>query len=180
MKHRAFLFGTAWIVLLLFPFNEIAAQDLEAGDVLPELTVEERAQRATGNFTAMTLVFLSYAKEHGQRAAELGRRAGERFADSWPEELTPAAFVRGMHNNFQMYGVTTEILEASDGVVRAQRTRGVLEKEFESRSTLYGATLDEFETFLEHVQKGIAAERGLTYSETVDGDHVVFTVSASR
>lgn len=75
-----------------------------------------------------------------------------------------------------MYGVTTEVLETGDDYIKARRDRIATEDAFNQS---FEISLNDIETFFEHVQKGIVFASGLTYSEELDGDSIVFTISGS-
>ena len=175
MKSLTVSFTTA-LLLCAMTVNHVNAQELQPGDFLPEITPEEKAQRGASNSLAMAEVFILYAQEQGSSIAEAGRKAGKHFAKSWPEELTSEGFIAGMNNNWQMYGIKTEVLETDDDYIKARRDRIASEEAFERTFTV---SLDDIETFFEYVQKEIASFHGLTYSEEFDGDSIVFMVSGS-
>ena len=176
--HRIFL--PALVLPLMLFGTEAVSQELQPGQVLPELSAEERADRGAGNVLAMAQGLIAYARAHDQSIADAGRFAGEFFATGWPAELTPAYFVRAMNANLQMFGTRTQVLEVSDRHVTARRDRNPTEEAFARAYRIGDVTYEEFETFMHNITIGIASSRGLDYTERVEDDHVVFTVSVGR
>jgi len=154
--------------------SDADAQELVPGETLPELSSEQIAERAMVNSLAFAEALILYADKQGQTAAEAGRFAGEIFSEGWSDELDPEYFVNGMNSNWQMFGVTTKIIDADDGRITARRDRIATEEQI---SSALQVTLSDLETFFEHVQKGITSPHGLTYSENVEGDYIEFTIS---
>jgi hypothetical protein len=177
MKKAHRILVPALVLPLMLFGTEAVSQELQAGQVLPELTAEGRAAQGAGNVLAMAQGFIAYARAHDQSIADAGRFAGEFFANSWPAELTPAYFVRAMNANLQMFGTRTQVLEVSDRHVTARRDRIPTEEDFLRTYGIGDVTYEEFETFLHAITLGITSARGLDYTETVEDDHVVFTVS---
>ena len=162
------------LLIFTITFNQADAQELVPGETLPQLSSEQIAERGMVNSLALAEALVLYAEKQGQSAAEAGRFAGEIFSESWPDELDPEYFVNGMNSNWQMFGVTTKIIDADDGRITARRDRIATEEQI---SSALQVTLSELETFFEHVQKGITSPHGLTYSENVEGDYIEFTIS---
>jgi hypothetical protein len=173
--HRILVVALA-LPLILFG-TEAVSQELQPGQVLPELSAEQRAAQGAGNVLAMAQGLIAYARAHDQSIADAGRFAGEFFAHSWPAELTPADFVSAMNVNLQMFGTRTRVLEVSDRHVTAQRDRNPTEEAFARDYGIGDVTYEEFETFMRNITIGIASSRGLDYTERVGDDQVVFTVS---
>jgi len=164
------------LLIFTITFNQANAQELTPGESLPELSAEQIAERGMVNSLALAEALILYAEKQGQSAAEAGRFAGELFAESWPDELTPEYFVNAMNSNWQMFGVTTKIIDTDEDRITARRDRIATEEQI---SNALQITLSDLEIFFEHVQKGIISPHGLRYSENVEGDYIVFTISAS-
>jgi hypothetical protein len=174
--HRILI--PAFVLPLMFFGTEAVSQELQPGQVLPELSAEQRAAQGAGNVLAMAQGFIAYARAHDQSVADAGRYAGEFFAHRWPAELTPADFVRAMNANLQMFGTRTQVLEVSDRHVTARRDRIPTKDAFARTYGIGDVTYEEFETFMHAITLGITSARGLNYIERVEDDHVVFTVSS--
>ncbi len=83
-----------------------------------------------------------------------------------------------MNTNWQMFDIETEIIEATPDRIQGKRDMLMSKSEFQERFGNYGVTQSEFQTFFEGIQKGITGAFGLTYSEEIDGDSILFTVAA--
>ncbi len=178
MKKHIIFYSVCIVATALCFSHSGFAQDLEPGDVLPEFTPEQRIERLSTNFTALVFTVIDYAKEQEQSIEEIGGFVGGRFADSWPDDPTPEYYVAAMNNNWQMYAVTTEVLEVGDDYVKASRSRVQFGENLEQAfQNVYGYGIAEFEEFFKYVEKGIASALGLELSQRVEGDYVVFTVS---
>jgi hypothetical protein len=173
MRYLTVILITSFIGFTI-SIGDAEAQDLTPGETLPELNKEQLADRAMVNSLALAEALILYAEQHGQTVAEAGRFAGEIFAEGWPDELDPEYFVNAINSNWQMFGVSTKIIDAEDGRITARRDRVATEEQI---SQSFRVSLSDIETFFEHVQKGITAPKGLTYSERVEGDYIVFTIS---
>jgi hypothetical protein len=180
MKKTHWILVPALVLPLMLFGNEAVSQELQPGQVLPELSAEQRAARGAGNVLAMAQGLIAYARAHDQSIADAGRFAGEFFAHSWPAEVTPAYFVRALNANLQMVGTRTEVLEVSDRHVTARRDRIPTEEAFARAYRIGDVTYEEFETFMHAITLGITSARGLDYTERVEDDHVVFTVSVGN
>jgi hypothetical protein len=175
-KTHRILVRALVLPLMLFG-TEAVSQELQPGQVLPELSTEQRAAQGAGNVLAMAQGLIAYARAHDQSIADAGRFAGEFFAQSWPADLTPADFVRAMNANLQMLGTRTQVVEVSDRHVTARRDRKTTEEAFARAYRIGDVTYEEYETFMHAITLGITSARGLDYTEMVEDDHVLFTVS---
>lgn len=164
-------------IILLFSGTVTIAQPAE-GEVMPELSLEEKKDRLASNFNAMVTVMIEYAKANDQTVEELGAFFGKSFAPSWSEDLTPKGLVEGMNNNWQMLGITTELLESSEEHVEGRHTLSYDEERF---NEVYGsrASFDEYQQFFRKVITEIAASHGLEYEEYREGDWVHFSVAST-
>lgn len=178
MISRTIIIALAGI--LTIGLNDCLSQDLQPGQVLQNLEEEQKLTRLQVNINAMTIALIKYAKENGSSVSEAGLWTGKFFAQSWGENLTPEGFVRGMNNNWQMFDSKTEIIEATSDRIQGKRDMLMSKKEFEEIFGNYGVTQSEFQMFFEGVQKGITESFGLSFSEEIDGDSILFTVSAGN
>ena len=143
---------------------------------LPDLTDDQNWKRA--EFHSMTWVSVSaaYAEEHGDGIEEYGRWIGKQFAPSWGEEGsgTPAGLIRGWYRNAAAWqGLEFEVMEATDGIVKARSNRPWAS--YFGEEDMYGLTNGEFELFLAAIYDEIAKHLGLDYEQEEDGDHLVIT-----
>ncbi len=93
---------------------------------LPELTDDENWKRAQFQTLSFVSVSAAYAEEHGDGIEEYRRWIGKQFAPSWGEEGsgTPAELIRGWYRNTAAWqGLEFEVLEATDGMVKARSNR---------------------------------------------------------
>jgi len=178
MKKQLHYIGTITLAMFMFLSMQGFAQELEPGEVLPELSTEQKIERLTGNFNAIVFAVLNYAEKHGQSIEEAGRYFGEVFANSWPADATPEYYVSAMNRNWQMFDLQTEVLEVGDDHVTARRDKihysGELEEAYQE---MYGYGMSDFEKFLRYIEKGITSGLGLDVSQSVEDDYVVFTIS---
>jgi hypothetical protein len=168
------VFVTTLFLIFTITISDANAQELVPGETLPELSSEQIAERGMVNSLALAEALILYAEKQGQSAAEVGRFAGELFAESWPDEFTPEFFVNAMNSNWQMFGVSTKIIDADEARISARRDRIATEEQF---AQIFQVSLSDIETFFEHVLKGIISPHGLRYSENVEGDYIEFTIS---
>ncbi len=178
MKKRMYYIGTITLTMVMFLSTQGLTQELEPGEVLPEFSKEERIEQFASNMNGLVFAFISYAKEQGQSAEEAGRYLGEFFARGWPDDFTPEFYVTAMNRNWQMYGVTMEVLDVGDDYVKVRRSEVQFDGELEQAyQEIYGYGISDFRTFFRHVEKGIASEHGMELSFREEDDYVVFTIS---
>jgi hypothetical protein len=157
------------------------AQEFEPGEVLPELTTEQKIDRLTGNLNALVFAVLNYAEMHGQSIEEAGRYVGEVSANSWPADATPEFYVAAMNRNHQMFDLRTEVLEVGDDYVKARRDRIQFSDELEEAyQRMFGYGMSDYKTFYRYIEIGITSKLGLAITHRVEDEHVVFTVSVSQ
>lgn len=163
-------------IILLFSGTVTFAQQAE-GEVMPELSLEQKKDRLELNFNAMVTAIIEYAKANDQTVEEVGAFFGKSFAQSWPDDLTPRGLVEGMNRNWQMLGITTELLESSEEYVEGRHTLSYDEERF---NEMYGirASFDEYQQFFRSVVTEVAAYHGLAYEEYREGDWVHFSVAS--
>lgn len=167
------------LIILFLAGNTGTAQQLETGQVLPELSQEQKIDRLRSNFNAFLSVFIAYGKQQGDSPASVGQWAGRQFAKSWGETLTPRGFIMGMNANWRMFNIETEILEVTENKIKGTRNTIMTGNEFRDRFGQYGVSLEDFQAFNNAAMKAITSSFGLTYEEQVEGDSIVFTVSES-
>jgi len=181
MKKQLHYIGTITLAMVMFLSMQGFAQELEPGEVLPELSTEQKIDRLTGHLNAMVFTVLNYAEMHGQSIEESGRYFGEVFANTWPADATPEFYVSAMNRNWQMFDLRMEVLEVEDDYVKARRDRIQFSDELEEAyQELFGYGISDFETFFRYIEKGITSELGLELSQRFEDEHVVFTVSVSQ
>ncbi len=181
MKKQLQFIRTFTLAMVMFLPVQGFAQELKPGDVLPELTLEEKAGRLAGNFLAVHFGILSYATMHGQSIEEVGRSFGKMMATSWPESATPEFFVTAMNRNWQMFDLRTEVLEVGDDYVKARVDKFQMSDEAETwYQERFGHGVSDLLTFFQVLEKEIISELGLEIAHSAEGEHVVFTVSVSK
>jgi len=181
MKKQLHYISTITLAMVLFLSMQGFAQELEPGEVLPELTTEQKINRFIVNYDLMVFSTLNYAEMHGQSIEEAGRYFGEVGANTWPADVTPEFYVVAMNRNWQIFDLRTEILEVGDDYVKARRDRLQFSDELEGAyQEMYGYGISDYKTFLRNLERGMASELGLELSHRVEGEHVVFTVSVSQ
>lgn len=180
MKKRLHYIGIITIAMVMFSSTHGFTQELEPGEVLPELSTEQKMERLTGNLNAMVFAAMNFAVKHDHSIEEAGRYFGKVFANSWPDDATPEFYVSAMNNNWQMYDLQMEVLEVGDDYVTARRDRIPFSDESEEAfQEMYGYGRSDFETFFLHIEKGITSELDLTLTQRNQDEHVEFTVSAN-
>jgi len=181
MKKQLHYISTITLAMVLFLSMQGFAQELEPGEVFPELTTEQKINRLTVNLNGMAFTVLNYAEMHGQSIEEAGRYFGEVFANGWPADATPEYYVVAMNLNHQMFDLRTEVLEVGDGYVKARRDRIQFSDELEEAyQRMYGYGISGYKTFYRYLEIGITSELGLDITHSDEDEHVVFTVSVSR
>jgi len=172
---------TITIALVMFLPMQGFTQELKPGEVLPELTTEQKMNRLTGMLNSMVLVALNYAEMHGQSIEEAGSYFGKVFANSWPADVTPEYYVAAMNLNWKLWDMQAEVLEAGDGYVKARVDRLQFSDQLEGAyQEMYGYGVSDLEMFFRHLQKEIASELGLQLTYKDEDEHVVYTVSVSK
>ena len=180
MNKRLHYIGIITIAMVMFSSTQGFTQELEPGEVLPELSTEQKIERLTGNLNAMVFAAMNFAVTHDHSIEEAGRYFGEVFANSWPDDATPEFYVSAMNNNWQMFDLRTEVLAVGDDYVTARRDRIPFSDELEEAfQDMYGYGRSDFENFFLHIEKGITSELGLTLTQSNQDEHVEFTVSAN-
>ncbi len=181
VKKQLHYVSTITLAMIMFLSMQGFAQELEPGEVLPELTKEQKINRFIVNYNLMVFSALNYAEMHGQSIEEAGRYFGEVGANTWPADVTPEYYVAAMNRNWQIFDLRTEILEVGDDYVKARRDRLQVSDEWEERhQEMYGYGISDYKTFLRNLEIGMASEFGLEISHRVEDEHIEFTVSVSQ
>ncbi len=181
MKKQLHYVCTITLAMLVLFSMQGFAQNLEPGGVLPELTVEQKMDRLTGNLNALVFALLKHAEMHGQSIEEAGRYVGEVSANSWPADATPEFYVAAMNLNHQMFDLRTEVLEVGDDYVKARRDRIKFSDELEEAyQRMFGYGVSDYKTFYRYIEIGVTSERGLEITHRDEDEHVEFTVSVRR
>jgi hypothetical protein len=172
---------TIALAMVLFLPMQGFAQELKPGEVLPELTAEQKMNRLTGMLNSMVLVALNYAEMHGESIEEAGSYFGKVFANGWPEVATPEYYVAAMNRNWKLWDMQAEVLEVGDDYVKVRRDRLQFSDQLEGAyQEMYGYGVSDIEIFFRHLQKEIASELGLELTYRDEDEHVVYTVSVSK
>jgi hypothetical protein len=145
---------------------------------LPQLTLQQKWETAESNLIYFVVCGISYAKSHGGSAEDFGTWAGQVAAPSWEEEKVHRAreLVEGIaHNKQQFRDFEIEILNESAMTIQA-RMKGFGE-EWIRRRPRCEITVDDYIRFFAKKWIAIADYLGLEYSQRVEDDWVIFTVS---
>jgi hypothetical protein len=169
------------IMLVLFSFTLstfIFAQEQTKQKIeFPQYTLEQKYERAEGNFVSHTLAGIAYAKSKGDTPDDYGKFIGELHGRGWQAgERNPIEyFVSGMNFNMNLFNdFQMEILEQSDSSIKARMNRK-WENQIKKQAE-YGVTLDEFHNWLVHLWKAITNHLGLEYKQEFESDWITFTV----
>jgi hypothetical protein len=165
--------------LMLFVALCVVAQPVSAQlvDLTDDRTAEQKWLRSTYLSTFVVVTGIAYAKSVGQTPEHFARFLGEIAGPSWGSE-TPASFVRGVYRNYRMYdGLQFEVLEESEGEIRARMNMpyaGYFGESGESE----GVTLEEFVQVFAIGYEMIADHLGFDMIHKVQGDWIELTVKA--
>ncbi len=145
---------------------------------LPQLTLQQKWETAESNLVYFIVCGISYAKSHGQAAADFGTWSGQVAQPFWEEEKSkgPRGLVEGISFNKQQFqGFMMEILDELEMSIRARMKcfgENLIRKYFLSK-----ITVDEYVQFFEKKWIAIADYMGLEYEQHAEGDWLIFTVS---
>ncbi len=148
------------------------------GVELPRLTLHEKWETAESNLIYFVVCGISYAKFHGGSAEDFGTWAGQVAASS--READRDKGVRGLvegiaYNKQQFRDFEMEILDESALTIQA-RMRGFGEDTIR-RWPQSENTVDDYIQFFAWKWIAIADYLGLAYSQRVEGEWVIFTVT---
>ena len=167
-------------ILIIFLFSSTSiAQEKKQKVEAPQLTLEQKWQRAESNLTSTLIASIAYAKSLGKSSSHYGKYMGEMFATSWDGQFSVADFIEAMHWNWQMWGdFQIEDLEESENFYKA-KVKGVGEK-YVTGWTDSGVTLNEYYDCWGQMMTQIAKSLGLEYEQKVEDDWIVFTVTEKK
>ena len=179
MTRRAF--AVCIVVLAAFHRSPAAQEVRQQGKTItfPTVTAEQNWARASTLMNAEGVGGFAFAKTRGASAEEYGRVVGDLFAPGWGQRDAGSAirYARAIQNNLRaMAGTNVELLDVSDTLVTMRVTRG-WRSLFGPSQQAYGVTLDEYETIHGTFQDRIARYLGLRYSQRIEGEYVVMTIS---
>ncbi len=148
------------------------------GVELPQLTLQQKWETAEGNLLYFVVCGITYAKSHGESAEDFGTWAGQVAAPSWEEDRPKRA--RGLveaiaANKQQFHGFEIEILAESALTIEA-RMKGFGEDSIRRRPR-HEITVNEYIQFFAKKWIAIAEYLELAYSQRVEGEWVIFTVT---
>jgi len=167
-------------ILIIFLFSStIIAQEKKQKVEVPQLTLEQKWKRAEYNMTSIIIGGIAYAKSLGKSPSHYGKYMGELFATSWEGPISVTDFIESMHWNWQMWAnFQIEVLEESENFYKA-KIKGIGEK-LAKEWTDSGVTLNEYYDCLGQVMNQIAESLGLEYEQKVEGEWIVFKVTAKK
>jgi hypothetical protein len=145
---------------------------------LPQLTLQQKWETAESNLLYFVICGITYAKTHGESAEDFGTWAGQVAAPLWEEDRDKRArgLVEGIaYNKQQFQGFEMEILAESARTIEA-RMKGFGEDSIRRRPR-HEITVDEYIQFFDKKWIAIAEYLGLEYSQRVEGEWVIFTVT---
>ena len=142
-------------------------------------TVEQTTNRLSYLGTTSFASGIAMAKARGVSVEDYGRDMAKLFSPSWgaPNTGTAVRMARGVLWNATVWaGGNGNLVSVSDTAVtfRFQPSWAV---HFGAQKQLVGVTLDEYNRVLTLTNQGIANYLGLRYTERVDGDWVVATIT---
>ena len=147
---------------------------------MDELSHEHKLARLQYNITAISSIFINFAKQNGYSVAEAGDWIGEEFVKSWSGDMNPQQFTVAMNRNWQMYDSRTKVLEVRPNYIKASRDAIMAAERFNELHGKFGVTLEEYQTFFAHAQKAITSHFNMTFEQSVKDSVVTFTVSAKE
>ena len=164
------------VFLLCFTFG---GQQTETE--LPTYTPEQCWERTSSQLTVSFVGAIAYAKSLEQSAEQYGEYLAKLFAPSWGEQGSGTLnIIRGVHRNFMMWTESEfEIIESSDVSITARSNRPWA-KYFGENKTLYGVTLEEFETCFGVFNRLVAEYLGLGYKDEVKEGWLYMTFSIKK
>lgn len=159
---------------VVVPPTPAVAQDPE----LPELTAEQRWQRAAMHASLFATLLLREAAETGQTPVETANELVGIFGPGWDGADTPLEMARAIRRNWMIWpNAAWELQETSADAVRFRMNRpwrGV----FGEDGVAYGVSEADFNTWLRAFHEGIAARNGLAFTQTEAGDWLQVTIAA--
>lgn len=154
-------------------------QQQSAGIQLFPYTAEQRWARNANMLDVSFAVLLAHGKKSGQTPDDIAQFLAETFKEGWgaPNSGEAVRVFRGMYRNWMMWpGSSVDVIAATDTSVTARTSRPYVAS-FGTTKSLYGVTLDEYEQMMRSFNRRIAEHLGLRYTDRVESDNLVFTVS---
>jgi hypothetical protein len=169
------------LFVFIFAISIFAQEKKEQQDQkieLPELYLEQKLDRAVGNWTVIYTVNIAYAKSLGQKPEDYGMFLGEAVAPSWEgikgEGISP--FIEGLYKNFQTdVNCNWEILNESEKSVTVKMNR--FGEEYVKEFADSGVSVKEYDKCSGKLLETIANYLGFEFEQELKEDWIVFTVS---
>ena len=169
-------------VVLLIVTSLIAQETPQKEDELPKLTLEQKADRAVMNSVSYMVMGISYAKSMGKSVedyaiycAELAEPFYQRLKEGTPIDVIRTLY--GVQQTDKFFQI--EILNSSEISVHARMTLYGI-RYIDPDNPFGGVTVDECYRFYNTFVKGFANSLGFTYTYSVDGGWIVFTLSKNK
>jgi len=178
MRNKTIV-GTILVVFIIS--GSIFAQEKEQKIELPQLTLEQKWDRAIYNLTSFWIAGIAYAKSQGKTAADFGKYVGELFAPEWEGAKGKGVqrFIQGMCWNWQIFkDFKMEILSESKTSFEA-KIKGFAEGAVKAW-TEPGVTIEDYFRCYEQLMVAITDYLGLEYKQKVEGDWIYFTVTEKK
>lgn len=169
----------AALVLVVLP---LAAQNIQQQSNTIQMqtyTADQTANRLSYLGTSSFAAAIATAKARGVSVDDYGRELGKLFASSWgaPNTGTAVRMARSVFWNATVFaGGKGDVVNVTDTAVTFRFQR-VWATYFGAQKELVGVTLDEYNRVLTVTNQELANYLGLRYSERVDGDWVVATIT---
>jgi len=167
------------IALTFFICGLNYAQDNSSDELnLPSMTLEQKMDRLMLNTAGMIANSIGYIKSIGGSAAGLGEYVGNVFSKGWSslKGATPKIFVETMYKNYQSDPDNKfEVVEVTDNSVTYKTNRFL-----GSKMNYYlsdKVTQQDIDDCYEKLIETIANSLGLQYSQKIESDGVVITIS---
>lgn len=154
-------------------------QQQSAGIQLFPYTAEQRWARNAYMMDVTFVMLLAHGKKSGQTPDDIAQFLAETFKEGWgtPNSGEAVRVFRGIHRNWMMWpGSSVEVIAATDTSVTARTSRPYVAS-FGTTKSMYGVSLGEYEQMFRSFNRRIAEHLGVRYTDRLDGDNLVFTVS---
>jgi hypothetical protein len=182
---KALCLTTMIVAFLLLSTNRIQAQTTDAkldhGIQLPQLTIEQKLDRASRNISSREIVAIAYAKSLGKNAEDFGKFYGDKTAFFWADIKGKGAvpFVQYWYRFLQIdKNSKMEIISVSEKTVKAKMTV-YGETNLKSYSDI-GVTLEEYASFYGKLAETLADYLGLDYKQKFEDGWIVFSVTEKK
>jgi hypothetical protein len=166
------------MVIIMMNGNICFAQELKAGEKLPEPSPARKIERMKSNMDFMLGAHIQYARENNMTAAEAGEFMGLLMAKTWPRKVTPQNYVLSMNHNWQSYGTAIEVVEVKGNYIKTRRKSIDHIRNFNYLNDLFAFNVAaEFDELLNSSQIAIASEIGLKCEISREGDYFISKIS---